>query len=90
MSTLINDLKRNNPALAADYLIVGNQPDWALKNMVKALIRFQGVVRFRKRQKNECCLYGSNRVDSQKGTTDGGILGAEGNFWSPALLVFCL
>jgi hypothetical protein len=37
MSTWINDLKRDNPALADDYLIVGNQPDWAIKNMVKAL-----------------------------------------------------
>lgn len=37
MSTWISDLRRDNPALAADYAIVGNQPDWALRNMVRAL-----------------------------------------------------
>jgi hypothetical protein len=37
MSTWLDDLRRTNPALAADYALVGNQPATALRNMVKAL-----------------------------------------------------
>ena len=37
MSTWLDDLKKNNPALAADYVLVGNQSKDNLKKMVKAL-----------------------------------------------------
>ena len=37
MSTWYDDLKKNNPALAADYAITGNQSRDDLKRMVKAL-----------------------------------------------------
>lgn len=37
MSTYFQDLKKNNPALAADYAIVGNQSQHDLRCMVKAL-----------------------------------------------------
>jgi hypothetical protein len=37
MGTWYEDLKKSDPALAADYAITGQQPVWALKNMVKAL-----------------------------------------------------
>jgi hypothetical protein len=37
MSTWYEDLKKSDPALAADYAITGQQPAWALNNMVKAL-----------------------------------------------------
>lgn len=37
MSTYLQDLKKTNPQLAADYELVGNQSTGALRNMVKAL-----------------------------------------------------
>ena len=37
MSTWLDDLKKKNPALAADYALVGNQPRTAIRNMVRAL-----------------------------------------------------
>lgn len=40
MSTYLQDLKKTNPALAADYAIVGNQSKPMLQNMVKALESF--------------------------------------------------
>jgi len=36
-STWLSDMKKANPALAKAYAIVGNQPRFALRNMVKAL-----------------------------------------------------
>ena len=37
MSTWYTDLKKNNPALAADYALVGNQDSHSLRQMVRAL-----------------------------------------------------
>jgi hypothetical protein len=37
MSTWMDDLRRRDPALAADYAVTGNQSRWALRNMVRAL-----------------------------------------------------
>jgi hypothetical protein len=37
MSTWLDDLKKSNPALAADYALVGNQDRTCLRNMVRAL-----------------------------------------------------
>ncbi len=37
MSTWLDNLKRSNPRLAADYATVGNQDAQSLRNMVKAL-----------------------------------------------------
>lgn len=37
MGTWLDDMKRDNPALAADYALVGNQSRDCLKNMVRAL-----------------------------------------------------
>ena len=37
MSTWLSDMKKTNPALAADYAIVGNQSRDDLRRMVKAL-----------------------------------------------------
>ncbi len=37
MSTWLSDLKKSNPALAADYALVGNQDKQSLRNMVRAL-----------------------------------------------------
>jgi len=42
MSTWLQDLKRSNPTLAADYAIVGNQDKQSLRNMVKALSMMGG------------------------------------------------
>lgn len=42
MSTWLDDLKRKNPALAADYAIVGNQSRDDLKRMRRALESFGG------------------------------------------------
>lgn len=42
MSTWLDDLKKSNPTLAADYAIVGNQSRDDLKAMVKALTSFGG------------------------------------------------
>ncbi len=35
--TWLQDLERDHPELARAYKVVGNQPKWALRNMVKAL-----------------------------------------------------
>jgi hypothetical protein len=40
MSTYLQDVKRKTPKLAAALAITGNQPDWALRNMVTALSMF--------------------------------------------------
>ena len=40
MSTWLSDLKKTNPALAADYILTGNSSHHALKNMVTALTLF--------------------------------------------------
>jgi hypothetical protein len=40
MSTWIEDLKKKNPSLAADYAVVGNQSSHSLRNMVRALSTF--------------------------------------------------
>lgn len=37
MSTWLDDLKKSDPALAADYRVAGNQSTQMLRNMVKAL-----------------------------------------------------
>ncbi len=37
MSTWYDDLKKKDPALAADYAIVGNEDRTSLRNMIKAL-----------------------------------------------------
>jgi len=37
MTTWLQDLERDKPELARAYKMVGNQPKWALRNMVKAL-----------------------------------------------------
>ena len=37
MSTFLTDLQKTNPALAADYALVGNQDDVSLRNMIRAL-----------------------------------------------------
>jgi hypothetical protein len=44
MSTWLDDLKKKNPGLAADYALVGNQSGTALRNMVKALSMFGGTM----------------------------------------------
>jgi hypothetical protein len=41
--TWLTDLKRTNPALAADYALVGNQSGAPLRNMVKALSLFPSI-----------------------------------------------
>ncbi len=40
VATWLDDLKKKNPKLAADYALVGNQSRDALRNMVKALETF--------------------------------------------------
>jgi hypothetical protein len=40
MSTFMSELKNKNPELYSAYQITGNQPRYALKNMVKALSMF--------------------------------------------------
>jgi len=37
MSTHLEELKQKNPDLAEELALVGSQPDWALRNMIKAL-----------------------------------------------------
>lgn len=37
MSTYLDDLKKKNPKLAADYALVGDQDSVCLRNMIKAL-----------------------------------------------------
>jgi hypothetical protein len=37
MSTWMSDLKKRDPALAADYALAGNTNGTALRNMVRAL-----------------------------------------------------
>jgi len=37
MGTWLDDLKKTDPALAADWAIVGNQSRASLRNMVRAL-----------------------------------------------------
>ena len=37
MGTWLGDIKRDNPALAADYALVGTQDDCSLRNMIRAL-----------------------------------------------------
>ena len=37
MSTWLDDLKEQNPKLAADYALVGNQSTDCLRNMIRAL-----------------------------------------------------
>lgn len=37
MSTWLSELKRKNPALAADYALAGNQDTQSLRNMIRAL-----------------------------------------------------
>lgn len=45
MSTWYDDLKKSNPALAADYAIVGaGQDRTSLRHMVKALETFGGFM----------------------------------------------
>ena len=39
MSTWLQDLKKKDPKLAQSYQVVGNQPLWAIRNMVTALSR---------------------------------------------------
>lgn len=43
MDTWLDDLKKKNPALAADYAVTGNQSREGLKNMVKALSLFPAL-----------------------------------------------
>lgn len=44
MSTWLSDMKKTNPALAADYAIVGNQSRDDLRCMVRALETFGGFM----------------------------------------------
>jgi hypothetical protein len=44
MGTWLDDLRKNNPALAADYALVGNNQGASLRNMVKALSLFGGAL----------------------------------------------
>lgn len=43
MSTWLEDLKKTNPKLAADYKIVGNQDKNSLRGMIKALSLFSAL-----------------------------------------------
>jgi hypothetical protein len=60
MSTFLSDLQKTNPALAADYALVGNQDETSLRNMIRALSL--PISAFMNTQKEENRLAAAKRI----------------------------
>ena len=57
MSTWLSDLRKKDPKLADAYRVVGNQPVWALRNMVRALSRLTLLNTVEDRQRLKAAKY---------------------------------